>query len=175
MRKWPIGALFALGLFWGGCDMDVPSEEIASLGDKEFCRLTGGEYRTIINSETQVPEEYCFCGGKQCGKHVNCQINEDALDESSKYTCGGVGYTFLTEGPCTMIGVEVCTDRIGRDGVAVGYYTQCSENRWTEEKVCPSNYSCKLYMFRGFAMSSKCGDCQNDGNTCINGVIRSKK
>ena len=165
MKKLSWSVLGALCILLSGCDMDVPQEEIGSLGDEHMCVLSGGEYLEAVKGSNDY---YCFCDGKECGKNVNCRIDES----TNKPVCGGVGYTFLTEGLCTMKGVEVCAERIDKNGNAIGYYTECGDdNRWTDERMCSSGYSCKLYKFGGFAMSSKCGDCRNNGTTCVAGQI----
>ncbi len=169
MNKIALGliGLFSFGLLASGCETDIPTDEIGStlLNAGEYCVLSGGSYETDINRLTGEQESYCKCGGAKCGEGVNCVINEEGEPE-----CAGVGFVFLTQGLCTLRGVQVCSDRIGKDGQQIGYWTECGQdNRWTEEKVCPGQYSCKIYLFGGFAMSSQCGDCQNNGTTCIAG------
>jgi len=162
MKKYLAGILSLVCLTVAGCDTEVPLEGIQDqlLSTKTLCVLTGGTY----DSETSL----CQCGTSVCGEGVNCRVSVENGEYS--LSCGGVPYTFLTEGPCTMRGVEVCTDRIDKSGVSVGYYTKCGDdNQWAEEQRCNNGYSCKIYEFKTNIMSSQCGDCQNDGDKCIAG------
>lgn len=168
MKKYALGLVCLCGLLASGCDTDIPTEEIGTslLNASEYCVLSGGQYFAEENRVTGEVETYCMCGGTRCGKNVNCSIKKDTKD----VVCGGTGFVFLTEGLCTMRGVQVCADRIDDNGLEVGYWTECGQdNRWTQEARCEYSNSCKLYLFNGFAMSSQCGDCQNNGSTCISG------
>ncbi len=168
MKKYALGLVCLCGLLASGCDTDIPTEEIGTslLNASEYCVLSGGEYIAEENRVTGEIDTFCQCGKYKCGKDVNCSINKD----TKEIGCGGTGFVFLTEGLCTMRGVEVCSDRIGENGEEVGYWTKCGDdNRWTSEAICAQGNSCKIYMFGGFAMSSQCGDCKNNGSTCISG------
>ncbi len=176
MKRNNISILAILGCLATGCDTDIDMNELdfnAALSAAELCVLSGGLYDLQMNNETGKQEGFCYCGTGEkenrveCGKNVNCRVN--GVGEAP--VCGGTGYTFLTEGLCTLNGVEVCAERIGLDGKAIGYSTKCENNRWTEEKVCTGQNSCQIYLFNGQIMSSKCGECQNDGTTCVGGKI----
>lgn len=176
MKRRLLSVFAVLGCLTAGCDTDIDMEELdfnAALTAADLCVLSGGLYDYKLNSVTGNQEGFCYCGTGEkenrveCGKNVNCRINEVGRAP----VCGGSGFSFLTEGLCTLNGVEVCSERIGLDGKAVGYFTKCENNRWTEEKICTSQNSCQIYMFNGKIMSSKCGECQNNGTTCIGGNL----
>ncbi len=180
MKKLSMALLCLAGLFAAGCDTDIATDEIQSvLSDSEnLCLLSGGVYvrddfAGYASNGTPNLDNRCHCGraGTQCPRGVNCVAfldSEGNLDSK----CAGVGYTFLTEGACTMRGVEVCTDRIDANGNYVGYFTKCGDNnQWTEEARCDHSYSCEIYKFQNRAMSSRCGECQNDGQNCIAGKL----
>jgi hypothetical protein len=114
----------------------------------------------------------CFCGGEQCGDKVTCRPSGKDVNGKDTYKCGGYAYTLLTTGACTMEGVIVCAERINAQGEAQGYFTTCLNGVWTDEDSCNGN-SCMAYEFNGM-MSSKCGECTNDGKTCVRGKKVSK-
>lgn len=168
MKRLLLSVFVGLGFLAAGCNTDIDLDELnmnAKLSAEDLCILSGGEYKSNKNLETGNMESFCYCGETKCGQNVNCRLNEAGQEP----TCGGIGFTFLTEGLCTMNGVEVCSERIGLDGQAHGYFTKCENNRWTDEATCVGQNSCEVYMFGGFAMSSRCGECINDGVTCIGG------
>lgn len=169
MKKMMVGILCLIATSAFGCATDIPVEEIQSTLDaKNFCILSGGDYQKRDNDT----DFYCYCDDVKCAKNVNCSVTQNSNGDTIK-ECGGVGYTFLTEGLCTMRGVEVCSDRIDKDGVAKGYFTTCTDdNVWSKEQPCLNDYSCQIYLFNNIAMSSKCGECKNNGETCIAGKIQ---
>jgi hypothetical protein len=172
MKKLLLGMLGALCVCASACDQEIPSDEVLPfLGEDSLCVLSGGVYHpnTVKTDKdgktTTLNDAHCVCGGVHCSQKVNC-----TMLAGEKYACGGMGYAFLTEGLCTMKGIQVCAERVNSRGEVIGYYTECTpQNRWADEKPCTSNNSCKL-LVSGTVWGSQCGDCQNDGVTCINGI-----
>ena len=86
----------------------------------------------------------------------------------------GIQNKDLPELVCTLKGQRVCFDRINFDTkaqavTASGYYVECDGVSWSQIKQCPGNNSCKTYVEHSTIYSTECGECQNDGTTCING------
>ena len=161
MRRSLFPMLGVFGCILAGCALDIPNEEVGSLGVDSLCILTGGEYKA---SARNPKVSRCFCNDDECGENVTCRYNST----TKNYTCAGYGYTLLPSGPCMMEGVIVCGERIDSDGRSMGYYTRCLDHEWTEEKTC-NGASCMTYEFKSGIMSSKCGECTNDGVSCIGG------
>ena len=154
-------------------EMDIPKAVVGNLDKESLCGLTGGTYRESersLKGEDQEKVYRCFCGGDECGENVTCQYD----DVQDRYKCAGFAYTLLPSGPCMMEGVISCGERIDSSGRALGYEVQCVNNRWTEEKACSGDFSCKIYSFSENPpiKSSKCGDCKNFDNNCSGGEIK---
>ena len=159
MKKSILSILCIVGFCLSGCALDVPNDEIGNLDISAMCLLSGGVYKVGERNP-----HACFCGDYECSEGVTCRKNDDG-----EFTCAGMGYTLLPEGPCMMEGIYVCGDRINAKGITVGYQTQCYQHQWTIEKECDG--SCTTYQIEGTnIMSSKCGVCYNDGVTCIDGA-----
>lgn len=165
MKKISLGVLCALGILITGCDTDIPTDEIGTLSRADMCGMTGGTY--------DRKEDTCWCGGNKCENDVTCRYNADKKD----YECLGFENKDLPELICTIQGQRICFDRINFDAKtlsvtsASGYYVECDGTKWGEPTQCPSGNSCKTYLDRTLTYSTECGECQNNGTTCINGVL----
>ena len=155
------GVLCALGISFAGCDMEVPTSQVGSFSNKDFCQLTGGKF----NDDTQL----CTCpNGDTCGENVTCV--PDPTDPTKPYVCMGTENIDHPRYTCTIKGMRVCFDRITDENISSGYYVECDGLKWGEAKQCPNGNSCKSYIEHDMLYSMECGDCQNDGNTCFNGI-----
>ncbi len=164
MKKTILSILCIVGFGLSGCALDIANDEIGSLDIQAMCLLSGGEYK-----KGERNPHACFCSDYECSEGVTCKKNKDG-----EYMCAGMGYTLLPEGPCMMEGIFVCGDRINGKGQTIGYETQCYQHQWTNEKECEG--SCTTYQIPNTKiMSSRCGECYNDGVTCIDGADVTKK
>ena len=158
MKKISLGVLCALGILITGCDTDIPTDEVGVFSIEDSCGLTGGSF----NKVTKI----CTCGTTPCEKDVTCKYNQS----NKTYECLGQANTDLPELTCTLQGQRICVDRVDGNGSS-GYYVECDGANWGEITQCPSGNSCKSYLEHTLIYSSECGDCQNNGTTCINGVL----
>lgn len=177
MKRLLLGLTGGLCILAIGCsELEIPAAEVGSLDRRSLCVLTGGEYKpsekidiSKIDKDDVSSYYRCYCGNDECGENVTCRYNE----LSKKQMCTGFGYTLLPSGPCMMEGIIVCGERINEAGQSIGFQVKCSQHEWTPEEGC-GLLSCKNYQVTGTVItSSMCGECLNDGKTCIAGVQQS--
>ena len=171
MKKVLYGAICILGLQIAACEMEVPTKQVGSFSIKDFCQLTGGVY---IDQDENQPEnnDRCICGGKVCGEYVTCVVNE-----KGEQICMGAENVDHPQYTCTIKGMKVCFDRVietpTESGISysqAGYYVECDGSNWTSPQICPKGNSCKQYLEHNMLYSTECGECQNNGDKCINGM-----
>ncbi|GEM_PF-5007003 len=187
MKKLLCGVLCALGISVLGCEMEVPKDQVGSFSLKDFCQLTGGLY---IESYEDIPDyiegyedikkdsndykDKCICGKQICDEYVTCIVNEN-----NQQVCMGTENVDHPQYTCTLKGMQICFDRVverktetGYEYSQSGYYVECDGATWSVAQECSNGVSCKTYLEHNMLYSTKCGDCQNNNTTCINGTIK---